>query len=465
MANVPGRIGGIQGVFDNAGKFIGISDPTNTGDGADYLLPTYVRNANDNISGLSSLDNGVIQLRNANTLAIIGDSISADWRFISADSNSRQANGFISWAQAFSGDRLTVVSDNSVGGSGVTANLGGVQMSTTQVDAAIASGAGHVLLMGGINDLGASVSVAAIQAAFLTIINKLVEKNITVWWCTILPLNATTTAITANILFLNSWIRQQCSTRFAKKGVVCIDTWSKAVNPASATGSYITNGTADNVHPTNLCAYYVGKEVARVWNLFIPQSQSLLGSNIDNVGFSTATNNVLTNGLFLTGASPGTGFTLTATGSAVNTSNSLVARADGYGNDLQVACTFSANGELVRVQSGDLKANVVNGDTIVAECELTITSPVNLKNISFSINTFGTQNVTAASMRFDTGASIVAMPEGFTVILRTNPITINDALNGVRTSIDTRLALTGGGVGGCTYKIGRWSLRKIIVTE
>jgi hypothetical protein len=56
MANVPGRIGGIQGVFNDAGKFIGISDPTNTGDGADYLLPTYLTDSNNNITGLNTLE-------------------------------------------------------------------------------------------------------------------------------------------------------------------------------------------------------------------------------------------------------------------------------------------------------------------------------------------------------------------------------------------------------------------------
>lgn len=67
MTNVTGRIGGIQGVYADSGRFIGISDPTTTGDGADYLVPTYATDTNGNVTGLVAPDGSVIGTPNALT--------------------------------------------------------------------------------------------------------------------------------------------------------------------------------------------------------------------------------------------------------------------------------------------------------------------------------------------------------------------------------------------------------------
>lgn len=88
-----------------------------------------------------------------NSLAVIGDSFTANWRALSANGHDQTDQGFLSWALALSGNKLTVISDSSAAGSQVVAAGSGTQMSTTQINAAVQSGAGHLLMMGGINDV------------------------------------------------------------------------------------------------------------------------------------------------------------------------------------------------------------------------------------------------------------------------------------------------------------------------
>lgn len=77
MSNVSGRIGGIQGVYNEANQFIGISDPSTTGDGADFLIPAYATDANNNITGFTGLVKNSDYTTNLSDFQTLDDAISS----------------------------------------------------------------------------------------------------------------------------------------------------------------------------------------------------------------------------------------------------------------------------------------------------------------------------------------------------------------------------------------------------
>jgi hypothetical protein len=438
---------------------------------------SYATDSSGNITGLVGGATATIPLvAPANSLAAIGDSETANWYNSAAPDT--QPKGYLAWALLLSGQRMTVVSSQAVGGSGVSADYTGTALGT-QLTTAIASGAKHLVMMGGLNDVINGASTATIQAAWLAILGRALGAGMRVWWCTTTYMNAAygsyTVARQAQLMYLNEWAKQLANTIYARSGLTVVDTNSKTQDPASATGDFITNGSYDGLHTRNIAAYQAGKEVARVWNLFVPEAPSLLTSNADNQGYSSGSNNILDNGLMVTtGGTVGTGGTgaasdvaLGQTGSRTGSATyvvSLVARSDGFGFDQQMVCTYTASGESVRLTTGDLKARVSTGDVLVAECEITCSSMTATRDIRFQLSAAGALTTkTAACMQLD-AANDLAMTEGFTGVFKTLPFTVDTATLGALTSVTASVAAFSTGVGGVTMKIGRMSVRKIVAS-
>lgn len=412
----------------------------------------------------------------ANTLAVVGDSITANW--YNASAPDTQPKGYLAWALLLSGQRMTVVNSSAIGGSGVTADLTGTSFAT-QFRNAIASGARHVVAMGGINDVINGVSTASIQNAWLRFIDRALNANMKMWLCTAPYMNAAyssyTVARQAQMMYLNEWMKELANTTYARSGLVVVDTNSRSQDPTSATADYITNGSYDGLHPRNIAAYQMGKELARVWNLFVPEAPSLLTSNADNQGYSSTSNNVLDNGLMVTtGGTVGTGgtgassdvangFTGSRTGSATYVV-SLVSRSDGYGSDQQIVCTFSAASESVRFTSADVKARISNGDVVVAECEITCSSMSATRDIRFQLTATGSLTTkTSACMQLD-ATNDAAMTDTFTGVFKTVPFAIDTTTLGSLTNVSAQVAAFSTAAGGVTLKIGRMSIRKVIAS-
>lgn len=406
----------------------------------------------------------------ANTLAVIGDSRLSSWRSTGSTISSRNPKGYLSWALAYSGERLTVISDQSQGGSALTGTTGGASTNivTTQLPLAIASGAGHLLVEGSPNDFFTSIAAtaAAVKAAWVVLLDAAVAAGMRVWIVTSPTPNATYSAYTlaaqGKMLEVNAWLRSRVSTTYARRGVVVIDVAAKIVDPASTTASARTNYYYDDLHLRNLGAQVAGAEVARVWNLFIPEAPQLLSSNADNKAFSASSTNILTNGLMVDGATLATGFTSTVTGTGATT-DSLVARSDGFGNDQQRVITFGANNDSVRMLTADLKANIADGDTIVQECEISLSAMTGTRAIRMTlVFTGATSTFTATTMELDS-TNDLAMTSTTTFILKTNPYTVNLAALGALTSVQGTVSAFGSAAAsGVTLKIGRWSVCKVI---
>lgn len=392
-----------------------------------------------------------------NTLAIIGDSFSAGYLIPSNGLYSEAANCYITHAMALSGRRMRIVGNYSVSGSGVSANLGGTSM-LTQIDSAIASGARNLLCMGGINDAIYDQTLQSVKDAWAVIIAKAAKANMRIWLCTQPTMNSAngsyTIARQAQCMEQNNYLR-----RIKLPSVRVIDCAAAVVDPASATGNYITNGSRDNLHPSNVAAYYMGKPVAAAWNAEAPARPTLLSSVADAYSYSSASSNILDNGLFLTGTNTATGFSTAVTNTGAVTPT-LVARSDGFGRDQVLTGTFAAAGDGFRLTSSDYKARISDGDVLYVEAEISCSSITNLSGLQLQLILSHTGRDEIATSCYYNPAEDKVLPEGYTAVLRTPEFTYGAAAFGTVNYLLASVRAFGAGAGGATVKIGRMAIRK-----
>lgn len=395
-----------------------------------------------------------------NLLAVVGDSFSSQSYFDGTDFIYNNADGFVPWACALSGQRMTVVSWAARGNSRVSADAGspGVRFDI-QVQQAIASGADNLLIMGGVNDCFAGFPLAQITGAYDACLQAAIGAGMRVWACTQPTMNSSfgsyTVAIQAKLLALNEWLRQRVASTYAKYGVTVVDIAAAAVDASSATANWRTSGSQDNLHPRNVGAYYMGKELARVWSLFAQEVPQLPSSNADNYGYSTACTNYLDNGLFVNGAGTATGFTGSVIVGGLST-NSLVARSDGFGNSQRMVQTSAANNDGYRLASSNYASRFSAGDTVYAQCLVDVSAITALRGVQMQLVASGTTTRAAYDLFVDT-TNDAALPEGFTVVLRTPPIQIV----GTPVTVVARVDSNYSGAGGATIDVSRMAIRKV----
>lgn len=399
----------------------------------------------------------------AQTLAVVGDSYTSQYANNDGNFFYNNADGYLTWALALSGQRLSIISSPARANSRISAAASspGVIFSQ-QVDTAIASGANNVLIMGGVNDCFAGFSFTQITVAYEQCLQKAVASGMRVWACTQPTMNAAfgsySVAIQGTLFAVNEWLREYVATTYARYGVTVVDLAAVAVAPASATGDYKSNYTQDGLHPRNLGAYFMGKELARVWNLFIPEANRLLSSAADSYSYSSLIRQGQTNGLMTaSGGGVATGLTL-ATIVGASSVNTVDARSDGFGNDQTMTITSTANNDGYRLESTTVHANgFASGDVIQAECEITVSSITNYRGEFLQlIGNASVANRGGYNGFVDT-TNDAALTEGYTVVRRTPPITLSGSPTSVRIRIDTNFS----GVGGATVKVGRFSIRRL----
>lgn len=395
---------------------------------------------------------------NANTLAICGDSYTSQSYFDGGDFVYNNADGYVTWAMQLSGQRMAIVSRPAVAGSRIGTDGLGTAI-TTQVDTAIASGAANVLIMAGVNDAINAVSFSDSVYAYEKAINSVIAAGARLWVCTQPGMNAAyssySVANQARMFAINDWLRQRVYTNYSRYGVTCVDLAAAATNPTSATGDYKTNGSQDNLHPRNVGAYYMGKELARVWSLYVPEAPQLVASNADNYGYSVLINNLVDNGLMVNGAGTATGFTGSAIAGGAST-NSLTSHSAGFGNYQQMVQTAASNNDGYRLASGNVSARCSAGDVVIAECEVSVSSMTACRGVWLQLVASGT--VTRASYDgFVDTSNDTNLPEEYSAVLRTPPMVISGTPSTVTARIDSNYS----GAGGATVKVSRVSLKKL----
>lgn len=402
-----------------------------------------------------------------NSLAVVGDSFTANSYFKSATAEEWNGKGYLTHALALSGYRLKLVSGGmcAVGGSGITANINGVKFDT-QLTSAIATGARNLLVMGGINDCNSDVSPAVTIAAYKALIDRAVLAGMRVWACT-QPTQDSQFTSTYTVarqgaqLQVQEWLRQYCQNK-SPNNVVLIECAQTCTDPTSATASYKSGYTSDFLHPNNVGAYAIGKKIASVWNQLVPECGALICSNADNTTYSSLSKNLLVNGCFIASSSGlATGFKTAVGGTCVVGTPTVTARADGIGNNQNVPMTFSAAGDFCRLLTGT-PSNFSDGDQLYAECEVTIASPVNVRGVRMTFQINGNLVTLTGTVNQKDDTLDRSITEGCTYIFRTPVITYDATVQGATHNCQANVTVTAQGAGSCTLSVGRMAIKKVV---
>lgn len=267
----------------------------------------------------------------AKTLAWVGDSITeASKSQNTATSTFNTSRGIDFWTRTLSNQRIYSPQSLNFGVSGDDTTDVIARLSTI-----VASGAGAYFVHIGTNDLGTN-SFATITANLQTIWDRLLGTGAVVIGSTILPRQLGTQATRDLALRVNNWIRQQHQTRPLFH---VVDVAQYYGDPADASWSPKTSYSYDNLHPSALGAYHVGKRIAAAVNLLYPAGpQWSLTSVADVWSANNTSGNLVTNGLMT-----GTTGTLTNGTGDLATSWTLAYGANGGTvGSLTAACTQPA---------------------------------------------------------------------------------------------------------------------------
>lgn len=404
---------------------------------------------------------GARRERIPNLLVVAGDSFNAQTWNDTATYDYKNADGIVTWALALSRQRMSLAAVVAKGNSRISAEAGapGVKL-INQINQAIDTRASHLFLMMGANDTIAGFSLRQIIVAYEEALQRACDAGLTVWLGTQPTMNSAfgsySVANQGRMFGLNDWVRQRGATTWMPYGVIPVDIAAACVDPASATGDWKSNGSQDGLHPRNVGAYWGGKELARLWTAMLPEAPMLVSSNADNYAYSPLCQNLLANGMFQAGTPLATGFTGTAIAGGLST-NSIVARSDGFGNHQRMVQTSAAANDGYRLQSGSVHANGLQaGDLVQAEYEVTIGSMTNCFGEELQLVANGTTSKGSWDGYIDT-TNDTALPEGYTAVRRSPWVRIEGAPASVYARCNTYYS----GAGGATVDVSRMTLRKL----
>lgn len=314
------------------------------------------------------------------------------------------SRGYMTWANAFLGERgLTVVANAGVGGDTTTQMLARIDADVLAVDA------GFVFVMGGINDIAGNLSTADVVIANLAeIYSRLRAAGYVVIAGTVTPVQPAHTnygpTVTGRLATVNAWIKAEA----AAGRVVLADVAAALVDSA---GVPIAEYYADATHPGPAGARMMGLAVA---DAVVPYVQH---------GRRRRQSNLLANGVMLNPSSGlAAGWTKGDTGS---TSVATVdAAPDGIGNRQCLEVAFAASGNSSYLRGEDVFAKVQSGDVVQAECEVEVlTDGINVQGIQLHLSMIAGSTIIPIAMYRDV-ASVFECKAGDKLLLRTLPYTL-----------------------------------------
>lgn len=241
------------------------------------------------------------KFRAAPKLSVIGDSISAGNEIeigVNGGGNQVQADSWITYACLLSGGLLRRGANG-----GISGNTTSQMVARLQADI-LSSNPGIVIILGGTNDIGQSVSaggsipdatvVSTFKSNIISMVNQISAANALPVLSTIPPNNASNRKYL--ISQLNLWLRLFAHAN----GFTLLDFYGLAADPAN--GSYLASwNSSDGTHPGNAGYFSFGQYVANKLSPLVSVSAPFIAiDNNDPV-------NLITNPLFLGGAVSGQG--------------------------------------------------------------------------------------------------------------------------------------------------------------
>lgn len=382
--------------------------------------------------GIRGKLNTILGGRVANRIAVIGDSRPAA-AFIDPAKRISGGGSGLMWALALSGQRATIAA--ALGASALRTD----EIMATQLAPALATNAGILYLYAGLNDIGqdyptAATSGATAAANIIAMCNAAVRAGMRV----ILEQEIGSQTIGATRQIQVMELRQRLR-EYAERtpGVYLHDAAAAVVldqDASSTTMTYRANYSYDGVHLNNRGAYYHGKSLATLLTaLLLPRFPGVYNT------FETPSQGrwqLLPNPLYTpgTGGTANTGITGTVPGScsvarsgSATATVSTVADADGFGNNVQMDCTFTAAGELVRLGQDVAAANWSPGDIIEGGALVQVSSPVGFSGATALMQINGDSVSYDNASLYPIDANTAQRPgpdEGYTALLLTQPYTV-----------------------------------------
>lgn len=293
------------------------------------LLEAYAQDPNNVVFTGGLLGGVAVAALNAVTFIPIGDSIT----FTSG------CAGLFEYLAALSGGKLYQVANAGVNGN--TSTMMAARFATDVV----ALAPHMTFIMGSVNNIGAGISVAQLQADYTSMIVQARNAGIFPVIVASPPYDTAPSTISSYNLALMKLAR---SLR-----VAYVNPWTSNYNAAD--GHWVTGQTSDGTHPTQTAITLAAANLLAV--LTLPSYQPYLPNN------NADTQNKVTNGLFITNTVPGTpdGWTVPAgLTSSLTGSLTLPKLGNQFNMDFSALASY-------KTATGPISlSGLVAGDTIVA---------------------------------------------------------------------------------------------------
>ena len=363
------------------------------------------------------------------TVVLFGDSITQNNGGSSASTAYYTSNGYFTWANALLGAPFTRLYNAGVGGDTTVDMLARIQADVVDYEP------GYCMFLGGTNDVNTLAdSIVNITGRLEEIYMALVEGGIKIITSLIPPSDHFTGDKHDVWVGVNAWIAANAPLY----GAILADMSTPILNINTG---FPYAGYTDGSHPYPNGAFLMGKALAMAIRPHIV-IESPFGGQVLN------TNPIMlgdTGGL-------ATGYSQSA--DAPLPTPTKVSRTDGKPGEWQQLVSEERGATNFKLQTGNIDAGWVVGDTVYAQCEVVLENCTDLKlfylllkasNAAFA-GVYSSWDVYQTDDKPDTDAT------SFTAIMKTPKFVVP------ATSVHLRMYFTFNGVG--TIKIGRSEIKK-----
>lgn len=376
------------------------------------------------------------------TLATLGDSISAVNSSGTATTAQKNALGFAAWACVLSRQRVVHTHALNFGVAGETSS-----QVLARVGQVVAARPNICTVLAGTNDGAISGGSATTIANLDAIYSALTGAGILVIAIPITPRGSGTTAERQRMLRVNDWIKRRSGRNF-----IVLDLTENFGHSAWVPKA---GYTYDNLHPTPVGAFQIGKALAALVTALIPSAPAPGVTTLDTYdAVNNPSGNLLPNGVMAgTGGGLATGFTGQLAnnhfinGTPAMQSTSVVFSKSTFADGIRAAQRVVWSGTYAsalgfQIASNSTPAWASAGDVLEATIEVEVAAG---SNAHFSFFDY-----TAWSSGYGGGTDLAisatnASPtEGWSGILKTPPITVPAAL----TTLSIGLQFTAVGTSG-----------------
>lgn len=418
-----------------------------------------------------------------NSVMVIGDSWGARHYSVSGNTKSYADIGALSWAQALSGQKLSIVNPDAALGGTTSQDWVSGRLETYLAGYS----PGWIVCFLGINDVSNDVPLATTQANLTAIYDrclatgaKLIIADVGPYGSTYVVTGETLAQKTAKRTLLNTWIANYVATH---SNCWLLPQYAALVDASNVNG-YMLGAYNDTVgttglHTTAAGSRAVGQLIANIWAAVGVADAGLHATGyVDSFDYDATAKNRISNPMMLgTGGSntPGAGTTITPTtiaaswtvataaGGASTTvcttaARTLAADGDTVGQNQVLTITGANANDVVSLRTGSISTRFAEGDIVEAEMFVRVTGASGLKGIRLLMNSIqGGVTFTSTGMSYPSaGVSYDQADAAF--VIKTPPLSIGPgALSGHILTLDIAFA----GAGGAVVRAGRASWRKL----